>query len=59
MAYGIYIIELLTAYKAYRARLAADPMGQANYTFAQQERFITREDRLLLRRINAGLETTP
>ena len=34
LAYGIYNIESLAAYEAYRTRLAADPLGQENYEFA-------------------------
>lgn len=48
-AYGVYNIESLAAYEAYRARLREDPLGQANYEFAQRERFIRREDRIFLR----------
>ena len=47
-AYGIYHIENLAEYEAYRARLAADPLGRENYAFAQSEKFITREDRTWL-----------
>ena len=53
-AYGIYNIESLAAYEAYRARLAADPIGQENYAFAQSQRFIQREDRTWLRRVSDG-----
>lgn len=49
LAYGIYNIESLAAYEAYRARLAADPLGRENYAFAQSERFIRAEDRTFLR----------
>ena len=49
-AYGVYNIDDLAAYEAYRARLAADPLGRENYAFAQQERFILKEDRIFLRR---------
>ena len=49
VAYGVYNIDSLAAYEAYRARLAADPAGRANYAFAKQERFILREDRLFLK----------
>ena len=49
LAYGIYNIENLTQYEAYRARLAADPLGQENYAFAQSERFLLREDRTFLK----------
>ncbi len=48
LAYGIYNIESLAAYEAYRARLAADPLGQENYAFAQKEKFLLREDRTWL-----------
>jgi len=48
-AYGVYNIESLAAYEAYRARLAADPLGRENYEFARQERFILKEDRIFLR----------
>ncbi|MGF0536982.1 NIPSNAP family protein [Agrobacterium sp. ES01] len=48
-AYGIYHIENLAAYEAYRTRLAADPLGQENYAFSRRERFILKEDRLFLK----------
>lgn len=48
-AYGIYNVEDLAAYEAYRERLRADPLGRENYEFARRERFITREDRLFLK----------
>lgn len=47
-AYGIYSIESLAAYEAYRARLADDPLGRRNYDFARAERFILKEDRTFL-----------
>ena len=49
LAYGIYNVESLAEYEAYRMRLAADPLGQENYAFAQKERFILREDRTWLK----------
>jgi len=52
-AYGVYTIEDLTAYEAYRARLKNDPLGRENYAFSQRERFIRREDRLFLRNVSA------
>jgi hypothetical protein len=53
LAYGLYNIESLAAYEAYRARLAADPAGRDNYEFARRERFIVREDRTFLRLASA------
>ncbi len=53
LAYGVYNIENLAAYEAYRARVAADPMGQENYRFAQREKFLLREDRTFLKLASA------
>ncbi|MEX0351007.1 MAG: NIPSNAP family protein [Paracoccaceae bacterium] len=49
MAYGIYNIPSLAAYETYRENLAADPLGQENYAFAQREKFLLREDRTWLK----------
>ena len=54
LAYGIYCIESLAAYEAYRARLAEDPLGRENYAFAMREKFIRREDRVFLKRVDLG-----
>ena len=48
-AYGVYHVESLAAYEAYRARLRADSLGRENYEFAKRERFILKEDRMFLR----------
>jgi len=53
LAYGIYNIPSLAAYEAYRQRLAVDPLGRENYAFAQQEKFLLREDRTFLRLVSA------
>jgi hypothetical protein len=53
IAYGVYNIESLAAYEAYRARLRDDPLGRENHEFAQRERFILREDRIFLRLASA------
>lgn len=52
-AYGVYSIDNLAAYEAYRARLKDDPLGRENYAFAQREKFILREDRIFLRLASA------
>jgi len=54
LAYGIYHVENLAAYEAYRAKLAADPLGQKNYDFAMSEGFIRAEDRTWLQRVDQG-----
>jgi hypothetical protein len=48
-AYGVYNIESLAAYEAYRARLKDDPLGRQNYQHARKERFIMKEERIFLR----------
>lgn len=49
LAYGVYHMESLAAYEAYRERLAADPLGRENYEFAMREKFILKEDRTFLK----------
>jgi hypothetical protein len=51
-AYGVYNIESLAEYEAYRARLKDHPLGRQNFAFAQGERFIRREDRIFLARVD-------
>ena len=53
LAYGVYSIESLAAYEAYRERLKADPLGRENYEFAQREKFLLREDRTFLKLVSA------
>ncbi len=52
-AYGVYTVESLAAYEAYRARLTEDAGAQAAFAFARKERFIQREDRVFLKRASA------
>jgi hypothetical protein len=51
-AYGVYHVDSLAEYEAYRARLKDDPLGRENYAFAKRERFIRREDRVFLRQVS-------
>lgn len=51
-AYGLYDIASLAEYEAYRARLKEHPLGRDNFAFAQKERFIRREDRIFLTRVD-------
>lgn len=53
VAYGVYSLPSLADYEAYKARLAADPVGRENYEFARAEGFIRREDRLFLKLASA------
>jgi hypothetical protein len=51
-AYGVYNVESLADYEAYRARLKDHSIGRQNFAFAQSERFIRREDRIFLARVD-------
>lgn len=51
-AYGVYNIESLAEYEAYRARLKDHPLGRNNFAFAQEQRFIRREERVFLARVD-------
>lgn len=51
IAYGLIAFESLAAYEAYRARLKADPEGRANFAFAQEKRFVLREERAFLENV--------
>jgi hypothetical protein len=55
IAYGIYSVPSLADYEAYRARLAADPLGRENYEFARREGFIRSESRLFVKLASAPL----
>ncbi len=44
-AWGLVGFDSLADYEAYRARLKADPEARANFEFAQDRRFILREER--------------
>lgn len=52
-AYGVYNIESLAQYEAYRTRLSQDPDGRANYEFAQSQQFIQNEERIFLKLVSA------
>jgi hypothetical protein len=50
-AYGLYNIDSLATYEAYRRRLREDAQARENFAFAKQAGFIRREDRIFLRKI--------
>ena len=51
-AYGVYAIESLAAYEAYRARLKDSSLGRENFALAERERYIRREDRIFLKHVS-------
>ena len=51
VAWGLISFASLADYEAYRARLKADAEGRANFAFAQERRFILREQRTFLENV--------
>jgi hypothetical protein len=56
VAFGLIGFDSMAAYEIYRARLKADPEGRANFEFAEQRRFIVREERTFLENVDATLQ---
>jgi NIPSNAP protein len=52
-AHALIGFESLAAYEAYRARLRTDPGSKTNFEMAEREKFILREERRFLRKVEA------
>ncbi len=53
IAFGLISFASLAEYEAYRARLRADPEGQATFASAEEGRFFLAEERTFLRQVEA------
>jgi len=53
IALALISFDSLASYERYRARLKTDERGNANFRFAQSERFILSEERTFLRKVEA------
>ena len=53
IAFALISFDSLAAYEAYRARLRTDSEGMANFSFAEENRFILAEERTFLRKVVA------
>jgi NIPSNAP len=51
IAFALISFESLAAYENYRARLRADKEANANFTFAEESKFILAEERSFLRKV--------
>jgi hypothetical protein len=58
-AWGLIRVDSLADYEAYRARIKADAQGRANFAFAQERRFILREERTFARVVDGTFARTP
>ncbi len=54
-AWGLISFDSLAAYETYRARLRADPEGASNFAWAQEKRFILKEERTFLKGVPGTL----
>ena len=59
VAWGVIAFDNLAAYETYRARLKADPEGRANFAFAQQARFVLREERTFVEIVDSAFRRAP
>jgi hypothetical protein len=53
IAFALISFENLAGYENYRARLRADSEGLANFTFAEENKFILAEERTFLRQVTS------
>lgn len=58
-AWGLVGFDSLAAYEAYRARLAQDGEARANFIFAQEQRFILREERTFTELVEGTFQPEP
>lgn len=55
IAWGLIAFDSLAAYESYRARLRTDLEGQRNFAWAQEKRFILREQRSFLENVEGTI----
>jgi len=55
IAWGLVSFPSLAAYEAYRIRLKSDPAGRENFAFAQERRFILREERTFVEDVDGTI----
>lgn len=58
-AWGLVSFPSLAAYEAYRQRLRVDEEAQANFAFAQRERFVLKEERTFPRVVGSSYLQAP
>ena len=56
IGWGLIAFDNLAAYEKYRSKIKADPDGVANFTKAQEQRFILREERTFLEIVDGAFE---
>ena len=59
VAWGLIAFDSLASYEAYRARLKSDPEARENFTMAQDQRLILREERNFVEVVGATFGLPP
>lgn len=61
VAWGLVAFDNLAAYEAYRTLLKKDPEGGANFSMAQEHRFIVKEERTFVETVDGtfGIAAMP
>jgi hypothetical protein len=61
IGWGLIALDSLADYELYRKRLRTDPESRANFAFAQERRFVLREERTFLENVpgTIGLRAKP
>jgi hypothetical protein len=59
IAWGIIAFDSLASYERYRARLREDADARANFQFAQDKRFVLREERTFVSIVDGTFELPP
>jgi len=59
VAWGLVSFATLGAYESYRLRLKADPESRENFAFAQERRFILREQRSFVENVESTIGIAP
>ncbi|WP_111497250.1 MULTISPECIES: NIPSNAP family protein [Marinobacter] len=55
VAWGLIAFASLADYETYRRRLKTDEAGRANFTLAQEQRFILKEERTFVETVDSTL----
>jgi hypothetical protein len=59
IGWGLIAFDSLASYEAYRSRLRGDEEGRANFKFAQDKRFILREERTFVEVVDGTFGVPP
>jgi hypothetical protein len=58
-AWGLLQFDSLASYEAYRVRIRADAEGKRNFLFAQERKFILKEERTFTRTVDGTFNLEP